>query len=80
MSNFEKLQTIFRKVFDDDGMTITRELCAADVDDWDSLNQMNLVAFAEQEFGVQFGIDELLSWKNVGDFFDCIENLLKEGG
>ena len=77
MTDFEKLQEIFREVFDDPDMVITRELCADDVDDWDSLAQMNLVANAETKFGIQFVLDDLLSWKNVGDFYDCIESKLR---
>lgn len=77
MTKFEELQEIFREVFDDPDMEITRELCADDVEDWDSLAQMNLVAGAETKFGIQFTLNDLLSWKNVGDFFDCIEEKLK---
>jgi acyl carrier protein len=77
MSNWEKLQGIFRKVFDDDEMVITREMTANDVEDWDSLGQMQLIAYAEAEFNIQFTLDEAISFKNVGDFIDCIESKLK---
>ncbi|MDR0917989.1 MAG: acyl carrier protein [Oscillospiraceae bacterium] len=77
MTNFEKLQEIFRDVFDFPDMIITRDMTAEDVEDWDSLAQMNLVANAEATFSIQFVLDDMLSWKNIGDFYDCIESKLK---
>jgi acyl carrier protein len=76
MSNFEKLQGIFRKVFNDNTMVIKREMVDADVEDWDSLAQMQLISAAEAEFQIEFTLEEVLSFQNIGDFIDCIESKL----
>ena len=37
------VQDIFRDNFDDDTLEITRATCADDIEDWDSLEQINLL-------------------------------------
>ena len=68
----EKLQMIFREVFDDDTICIHDETTAADIEDWDSLMQINLVLAVEDEFGVKLNIAEVAELKNVGDMIDAI--------
>jgi len=43
------VQDIFRDNFDDDSLVITRETCADDIEDWDSLEQINLLTAIEME-------------------------------
>ena len=68
----ERLQPVFRDVFDDDGITVTEETTAADVDGWDSLEHINLVNAVEQEFGMKFDMGQILTMKNVGEMADII--------
>ena len=43
-----KLTEIFRDVFDDRRLVITRDTTAEDIFDWDSLNHMTLISEAER--------------------------------
>lgn len=72
----DKLQQIFREVFDDDQLKISRETCAEDIEDWDSLAQINLVVAAEKLFGVKFSLAELSQLEDVGDMLDLIKSKL----
>jgi len=72
----QKLLQIFREVFDDDRLETTRETSAADIEDWDSLAQINLVVAAEKTFGVKFSLDELAELNDVGDMLDLITSKL----
>ena len=45
---FERLNKVFRDVFDDDDITVTETTTSADIDVWDSLEHINLVAAVEQ--------------------------------
>lgn len=74
MSTLEKLTEIFRMVFDDDDIAIGRETTANDVDGWDSLSHTNLIVAVESAFGIRFLQKELLTFRNVGDLLDSIEN------
>ena len=70
----EAIQTIFNKVFERDDIVVTREISAKDVDEWDSLTQIDLVVSMEKKFGIKFSLDELIEFQNVGDAVDFIVN------
>ena len=70
----EAIQTIFNKVFERDDIVVTRETSAKDVDEWDSLAQIDLVVSMEKKFGIKFSLDELIELQNVGDVVDLIVN------
>jgi len=67
---FDRIQNIFRDIFDDENLIIEDITNAADIDEWDSLNQINLVVAIEQEFKVKFNFQELSQLKNVGEMVD----------
>ena len=66
-----RLQNIFDELFLDD-VTVTPELSAKDVEEWDSLLHISLVVAVEEKFGVRFRVGEVEATKNVGEFVDLI--------
>lgn len=68
----ERLNKVFRKVFDDDSIIVTRKTTANDIDDWDSLEHIRLVGAVEREFKIKFTMKEVSSMKNVGEMMDII--------
>ena len=70
----EAIQILFNKVFERDDIVVTREISAKDVDEWDSLTQIDLVVSMEKKFGIKFSLDELIEFQNVGDAVDFIVN------
>ena len=62
-----KLKTVFEKVFQDKNITITREMTAQDIEEWDSLRHIQLISEVETAFGTRFRLREVLSMRNVGD-------------
>lgn len=48
-------------------LIISEQTCADDIDEWDSLQHINLIAMLEREFNIEFDIDEIISMENVGD-------------
>ena len=68
----ERLQDVFQLVFDDEGIRITPETTAADIDGWDSLEHINLVIAVEREFKVRFATAEISGLKNVGEFEELL--------
>jgi acyl carrier protein len=67
-----KLKCVFEKVFQEPDLTITREMTAQDVEQWDSLRHIQLINEVETAFGTKFRLREVLSMKNVGDLIDLI--------
>jgi acyl carrier protein len=78
MSTIEQLTPIFRQVFDDDDIVLSRQTTADDIDAWDSLSHMNLVMAVELAFKVRFALGELQALKNVGDLADLVEKKLRK--
>ncbi len=77
MNVLEQLQEIFREAFDDDELTISSKMTAKDIEDWDSLMQIQLIVAAERRFGIKFTTEEMNGLKNVGDFAALIEEKTK---
>lgn len=71
-----RLQPLFRDVFDDEKLNVTRESNASNVEGWDSLAHITLISAIEQECKVRFALGELESLKNVGEMVDLIEKKL----
>jgi acyl carrier protein len=76
MTTFDRLQNVFREVFDNEDMVIYKEMTAADNEDWDSLRHMDLITSVEHEFNVRFTTKDVLGLKNVGEFLACLEGKL----
>lgn len=72
---FEGVQEIFRDNFDDEDLIITRETSADDIEDWDSLEQINLLTAMEKKFGLKFKLEDVRGLENVGDLLDLIAKL-----
>ena len=69
---FGRLNEVFRDVFDDESITVTNATTADDIEGWDSLEHINLLAAVEQEFGMKFNMGQVVSMKNVGEMADII--------
>lgn len=69
---FERLTEVFRDVFDDEEIEINDGTTADDIEDWDSLEHINLVVAVEKEFSIKFNMGEVNKFKNVGEMVDII--------
>ena len=73
---FETLNGVFQDVFDDESIVVKEETTADDIEDWDSLEHINLIAAVEQEFGIKFSMG--VAMKNVGEMADIIMGQIKD--
>ena len=71
-----KLTSVFRDVFDDESLTIGHATTADDIEDWDSLSHIDLVAAIEKQFEIKFTTREITDLKNVGDFANVLAQKL----
>jgi len=71
---FEKVQQIFRDVFDNQKLTIVDSSTAESIDDWDSLNHINLIVGIEKEFDIKFSLNEVTALKDVGEMINLINH------
>lgn len=69
---FNNVQEIFRDIFDDEDLIINDNTNSDTIEDWDSLNHINLVSAIEKEFKIKFSLPELLNLKDVGEMNSLI--------
>jgi acyl carrier protein len=67
-----KLTDVFRKVFGNGNLVLKDDLTANDVENWDSLSHMLLIAEIENSFQIKFKLKELNKMRNVGDMIELI--------
>ena len=56
---------------------MTRETNANDIEEWDSLAQINIIVACESEFGVKFDLADVAKLENVAGMVDLVERKLK---
>jgi acyl carrier protein len=69
---FAKIATMSKKIFGE-STVITEETASTDIEKWDSMNHVILIATIEKEFAVTFDIMEIIGIGRIGDFVDLIE-------
>ncbi len=74
---YERLNKVFRDVFDDESIVVNDETTADDIEDWDSFEHINLVVAVEEEFSFKIPMGKVITMKNVGEMVDIILELGK---
>ena len=69
---YRRLNNVFRDIFDDSSITVNEKTTSKDIEDWDSLEHINLIVAVEQEFGIKFNMNEVITMDNVGDMVKLI--------
>ena len=69
----ERLNDVFRDVFDDDTLEVDENTTADDIEDWDSIEHITLIGAVEDEFKMRFKMGEVSGMKDVGEMIGIIE-------
>ena len=69
----KEVNDIFIDVLDDNSIKLQDSTSAKDVEEWDSLNHIQLIVAIEKHFKLRFKSSEINSWKNVGEMCRAIE-------
>ena len=70
-----EVQDIFRDNFDDESIVLADATNATDIEDWDSLEQINLLTAIEKKYGLKFNLGDVRGLANVGDLLDLLDRL-----
>ncbi len=63
----EKIISITVKIFKVKPEEVTDDMSPEKIPSWDSMNYLLFIAELEKEFGVRFGMNEVMDAKNLGD-------------
>jgi len=72
-SILKQINEIFIDVLDNENIKLTPDTTAKDIEEWDSLNHIQLVVAIEKKFKLRFASSEINSWKTVGEMAAAVE-------
>lgn len=70
----EKLNVIFREVFNNESIVVNDDMTAEDVETWDSLTNMLMISSVEKTFGIKIKLREIYKLNTVGNLIDLISS------
>ncbi len=68
-----KIEAIFRDHFLDDNLHISEATSPADIDEWDSLAHIGLLATVETAFAVHFSADDMAEIDSVSSLLAALD-------
>lgn len=69
----EKMTDIFKKMFNNENITLHDKTGYSDIEGWDSLMQINIIAAIGKQFSIKFTMEEITSMRDVGKMVEVIE-------
>ncbi len=74
---YSQVCDIITDVLDQPDLEIEAESSAANVDGWDSFNQINIIVAVEARFGIKINTAEIEELRDVGELVDLINRKLE---
>ena len=71
---FDRVVEIIKRSLNNDNLELSLDTTAADVEEWDSFNHIQIIVSAEQEFGLKFAISDIESFSSIGDLTNLIKS------
>ena len=72
----QKLQSIFDDLIDENPPKVIPALSANDVDEWDSLLNIQIMVAAERAFGISIAAADIERLQNIGELMQLITSQL----
>jgi len=70
------VKEICSDIFNNENLDIDSNTNSTEINQWDSLNHLNLMSSIEEEFNIKFDFEEIGSLKNIGDIVKIISEKL----
>ena len=74
-STFEQVRSVASDIFGIPAEKITAESSPETIENWDSMQHLNLVLAVEEKFGVQLEPEDIEQMKNIGAVAKLVEKL-----
>jgi acyl carrier protein len=76
-TTFEKVRSASADIFQMPAGQITPSSSPETIENWDSVQHLNLVLALEEKFGIQFEPEEMDKMNSVGEITDLVDAKLK---
>jgi acyl carrier protein len=63
---------IFNDILDLEEGCVTQDLSPEDIDNWDSMANINIIVALEEEFKIKFKLEDIQDAKTVNDFINLV--------
>jgi acyl carrier protein len=77
MNLLEEINEIFKDVLDNNDIRVTYTTKSDDIEEWDSLNHIQLVVAIEKKFKIKFNATQIHKWNDVGEMIDDIKKMIE---
>lgn len=67
-----KVIEVIKDVMDDEKLELGADSRFSELEEWDSVVHMTIMATIESEFGIRFEIDEIVQYKSVGEVVESV--------
>jgi len=74
--NYERIENIFRNIFDDNDFKITDDITPDTYEQWDSIHTVFIMIELEKEFNTTFSTQEVADFTSIGKIIGIIQNKL----
>tara|TARA_B100000780_G_scaffold274710_1_gene240132 strand:- start:1662 stop:1892 length:231 start_codon:yes stop_codon:yes gene_type:complete len=72
--NVSSIIEIFNDILDLEEGQLTPESSPEDIDEWDSMANVNIIVALEEEFKIKFKLEDIQDAKVVNDFINLVGN------
>ena len=72
----QELKQVLVNIFQASAGTISTKTTSDDVEKWDSMNHINMILALEQEFGIRYDEEQVVSMLSVGEIIDATKGML----
>ena len=69
-----KIEEIAKIVFENNTISIAESTGFDDIEEWDSLTQIQLIDTLEKEFNMKFSLDEMMNSSTIGNIANTIKS------
>jgi|TARA_B110000259_G_C13999609_1_gene395765 acyl carrier protein len=75
--NVSSIIEVFNDILDLEEGQLTPESSPIDIDEWDSMANVNIIVALEEEFEIKFKLEDILDVKTVNDFINLVGSYTK---
>ena len=72
----EKVIQVLINIFQVSPDKISTETTSDNVENWDSMNHINMILALEQEFGIRYDEEQVVSMLSVGEIIEATKGML----